>query len=394
MTNDIPFPIKFHNLDVIEKRQPQLTKSPILQYCAFLFHVFDVFDNTTDRSIVKSNISWHPQKNYIAVKSSSNQISIFDIKNQIWLHEILVTSSNDIKTKNVIFGMNWLPNSHNLLVCTSCGVYLFMIMEIASQSSKIYLRSHGYPFPSVFGSLRSAVTSEEDPFANRYAVMDISPQGRLFATIREYDNYMYIWDAGLMVCNPVYCLDGTRAALLRWSPSGAYIAVVNTKGDIFLVSCESWKHTHVLQVTNIRSIAWLGGQLNRLLILRDNSCSLYLCTVLESEDGMQGDRIPVNAIPSPFHIIPPRVSLNHTDENDAESPDLVVDKLVTSSCGQFLAASFHRTSSAAATGGGTKITAEPFVAVYSCYQQSPALLSLTQLRYMAVTYYYLSRISM
>lgn len=385
---NVPFPIKSQDTDCVEKRPQQITKSPLLQYFAYLLDIFEVFDNKTDRSIVKSNISWHPQKSYVAIKSISDNISIFDTRKQIWLHDIQVPSSSDRKSKNLIFGMNWLPNSDNLLVCTSCGVTLFMIMEIGSKSSKIYLRSCMYPSPTFFGVLRATSAADEGPIANKYSMMDISPQGRLFATICEYDNYMYIWDAGLMLCDPVYCLDGTRAALLRWAPSGGYIAVVNTKGDIFLVSCESWKHTHVLQVANIRSIIWLGGKLNRLLVLRENSCSLYLCTVLESEDGMPSDTIHVNAIPSPFHIIPPPlvslpVSLDNSDEAvESRSHVLAVDRLVASSCGLFLAASFNRImSTATAAVGATLTSAEPYVAVYSYYQQSPALLSLTQLRY-------------
>ena len=392
---------------------------PFFDYLIACRNYFWPLRNPADVSIIFESVAWHPQRSYLAARNSNNYICIYDVRNQKWSHEVHIdfeSGNSRVSANNKIFSMKWMPNSDSLLVNTNVSVNIYTFDDISSSTSKLFLRSKSLPTSSII-----ALSEKEIHRINMYTILEVSPQGRLFATVRTYDNYVCIWDAGMMQYTPVYCLDGTRASMMKWSPSGAYLAVANTQGDIFLASCESWRHSHCLHVDGVRCIAWLGMS-NRLLIFKENSTNVYICSVLDSSTSISSTvKIDVDIIPAPFRIVPPSSSsqlhqhyqqqqqqMNATTDAEVVDEDLFIDRVCVSKCGRFIAVSFYKTSAAGAAVTSTEAatTVAPkknkentnssiqhtktkdkasFVAVYSCYQQSPALLlNFTLLR--LVTY--------
>lgn len=154
----------------------------------------------------ESILAWHPHKKIIACALSENAIAIRSISEQTWWkldHEIMRSGG--------IFSLKWCLDSDILLVGTKYGICVWYVRKLGEQQQpEMWMKFIQHP------TLRAC------------QILDVCPQGKMCVSISAGERLAHVYDVIMETSSPLFCLDGTIADNVAWSPSGLHLCLSNT----------------------------------------------------------------------------------------------------------------------------------------------------------------------
>lgn len=168
------------------------------------------FDNSDDFSMPVQGkyFVFHPTRKLIAVSTSARTVAIFDIGTLSWVEK---TIKHNLMSQGGIFSLDWCSfDSNSLAIGTQAGICVWDSKSWCSEdTSQAWMR-----------------------FLQHEKLLDCnvvvcSPHGRFIASLSRGERVIYIWDYLQGASSSLFCLEGTQADTLSWSPSGLFLCATN-----------------------------------------------------------------------------------------------------------------------------------------------------------------------
>lgn len=303
----------------------------------------------------ESFISWHSHKNLIAVSFNSPDnaiVYIYDANEKQWLNMVL---HDEVMSKG-IFCLAWFRDLDSLLVGTATGIACWRLYSNRSPKT-----IHDDKYTTLMQFF-------EHPQKKAVHCIDVSPTGRLFAAMSNDENKIYIWDATMAICSPIYCLDGIGQSL-KWSPSGLHIAITDSSGNFLLLDSYNWKHEPCCRLTPpVASLCWLGG--SDCIFFSSLSTHIYTCELQQrtSLATTKANRKTNNSQSSSITVSPVPLVLDtsiFTSMFFLQGDHIGISEITSEEVhGNYAAVSFIECDSNDNIGGSGGQSPLPFVALY------------------------------
>jgi WD40 repeat protein len=224
-----------------------------------------------------SCVTWHPHKPFLAVSKEAS-IGVYNYLDESWLEPLLTHSA----MQRGIYCLMFCAETDVILVGTNDGISCWRLYSLSDNDTE-----------------QSWMQYLHHPRRRPVHKIDISPQGRIFASMTCGENLIYIWDGSLATNAPLYCVDGYGCSL-KWSPSGAHILVSDQQGGLNLVDTYTWQYENAGSLpTAVQHVCWLGDK--DCLFSPTNSKLLYLMELLHAQRKDEGN-ILSHVLPVPLDI--------------------------------------------------------------------------------------------